>query len=53
MPVDNRSSEATWLRPAEVMGRTENPSSSIRNGYSLVPWAVPRYFTMRIRRVDT
>ena len=29
------------------------PSSSIRNGYSLVPCAVPRYLTMRSRRVET
>ena len=28
------------------------PCSSIRNGYSLVPWAVPRYLTMRRRRVE-
>ena len=29
------------------------PSSSIRNGYSLVPCAVPRYLTTRSRRVET
>ena len=28
------------------------PSSSIRNGYSLVPWAEPRYLTIRSRRVE-
>ena len=29
------------------------PSSSIKNGYSLVPWLEPRYLTMRSRRVET
>ncbi len=29
------------------------PRSSIRNGYSLVPWTLPRYLTMRRRRVET
>ena len=28
-----------------MIGRTENPCSSIRNGYSFVPCAVPRYLT--------
>ena len=28
------------------------PSSSIRNGYSFVPCVVPRYFTIRSRRVE-
>ena len=30
---------------------TENPCSSIMNGYSFVPWAEPRYLTIRMRRV--
>ena len=29
------------------------PSLSMRKGYSFVPWAEPRYFTMRNRLVDT
>ena len=37
----------------EVIGNTLMPSSSIRNGYSFVPCVVPRYFTMRSRRVET
>ena len=28
------------------------PLSSMRNGYSLVPWSEPRYFTTRRRRVE-
>jgi circadian clock protein KaiC len=39
--------------PREVTGRTLKPPSSIRKGYSLVPCAVPRYLTMRKRRVET
>ena len=35
----------------EVTGNTENPCSSMMNGYSLVPWLLPRYFTIRMRRV--
>ena len=38
--------------PSEVIGRTEMPFSSIRKGYSLVPWAEPRYLTTRSRRVE-
>ena len=53
MPVETRSSAAGWSSPSEVIGRTEMPSSSIRNGYSLVPCVVPRYLTMRSRRVET
>jgi len=30
-----------------VSGSTEIPSSSIRNGYSFVPWVEPRYLTTR------
>ena len=48
----SRSVEAGWSRPAEVIGRTEMPCSSIRNGYSLVPCAEPRYLTTRSRRVE-
>ena len=36
-----------------MIGRTLIPSSSIRNGYSFVPWADPRYLTMRSLRVET
>ena len=42
---------AAWLRPMELMGSTEMPRSSMRNENSLVPWAEPRYLTMRRRRV--
>ena len=45
--------DASWCRPSEVIGRTEMPFSSIRKGYSLVPWAVPRYLTMRSLRVES
>ena len=38
---------------SEVIGSTMKPSASMRNGYSLVPCAVPRYFTTRSRRVET
>ena len=44
---------AGWSRPSDVTGRTEMPSSSMRNGYSLVPCVVPRYLTTRSRRVET
>ncbi len=53
MPVDMRSVEASWSSRIDVIGSTETPLAAIRNGYSLVPWAVPRYFTTRRRRVDT
>ena len=53
IPVEIRSSDAWWFSAVDVIGTTENPVSSIRNGYSLVPWAVPRYFTTRSRRVVT
>ena len=36
-PVEIRSSLASCCKPSEVIGRTLMPSSSIRNGYSLVP----------------
>ena len=32
MPVEIRSSDASCCRPSEVIGRTEMPVSSIRNG---------------------
>ena len=35
------------------MGKTEKPFSPMRKGYSLVPWADPRYLTTRRRRVET
>ena len=41
------------VQPSEVIGRTDKPSSSIRKGNSLVPWAEPRYLTTRSRRVET
>ena len=53
MPVEIRSSVASCCKPSEVIGNTLMPSSSIRNGYSFVPCVVPRYLTMRSRRVDT
>ena len=53
MPVDTRSVDASWLRPSDVIGITEKPFSSIKNGYSLVPCADPRYLTTRNRLVDT
>ena len=37
--METRSSDASCSRPSEVIGSTEMPSSSIRNGYSLVPCA--------------
>ncbi len=37
-------SDAAWSRPSEEIGRTEMPCSSMRNGYSFVPWVDPRYF---------
>ena len=46
------SLETLCRRPSEVIGRTENPCSSMRNGYSLVPWVLPRYLTTRRRRVE-
>src|SRR3954463_4872090 len=39
--------ETEYVRSREVIGKTERPSWSIRNGYSLVPCVVPRYFAMR------
>ena len=49
--MDTVSSDTSWVRPAPVTGSTLMPSSSMRNGYSLVPCAEPRYFTTRNRRV--
>ena len=51
MPDDTRSVLASCFSPIEVIGRIEMPPSSIRNGYSLVPWVEPRYLTIRSRRV--
>src|SRR5690348_9972287 len=51
-PVEILSVEAPWVNPSEVMGITEIPWLSIRNGYSLVPCEEPRYFTTRRRRVE-
>ena len=53
MPVGTASSDMVCASPAEVMGITLMPRPSIRNGYSFVPWAEPRYFTTRRRRVVT
>jgi hypothetical protein len=53
MPVGSRSIDAAWARPLEVIGITVIRCSSMRNGYSLVPWAEPRYLTMRKRRVES
>ena len=36
-----------------MTGSTSSPRSSMRNGYSLVPWDEPRYLTTRSRRVET
>src|ERR1035441_9791345 len=52
MPVEIRSGDAACSRVSEEIGRTEMPCSSMRNGYSLVPWVDPRYLTMRRRRVE-
>ena len=52
-PLETRSLLASWSSPIEVIGRTTMPPSSIRNGYSLVPWLEPRYLTTRSRRVET
>src|ERR1700675_2979442 len=52
MPLDTRSVDASWSRPSEEIGRTEIPWSSMRNGYSFVPWVDPRYLMMRRRRVE-
>ena len=41
-----------WISCSDVTGSTAIPRRSIRNGYSLVPWLEPRYFTMRSRRVE-
>ena len=53
MPVGMRSCEAVCSSCTEVIGQIEMPSFSMRNGYSLVPWVVPRYLTTRMRRVVT
>src|SRR5262245_29732451 len=52
-PVETRSLLAAWFSPREVMGKTSTPPSSIRKGYSFVPWLDPRYLTTRRRRVAT
>ena len=52
MPVEMRSVLDSWSSPSEVTGRTEMPRSSIRNGYSFVPCRLPRYLTIRSRRVE-
>ncbi len=52
MPLETRSSETSWSRSADVIGITLMPCWSIRNGYSLVPCAEPRYLTIRRRRVE-
>src|ERR1051326_1892110 len=52
MPLERRSVDAVWVNPREVMGTTEIPLLSIRNGYSFVPCDEPRYFITRRRRVE-
>ena len=40
------------VQPApRLPARPRCRTSSMRNGYSLVPWFAPRYLTTRIRRV--
>ena len=51
-PVETRSVGASCSSSSEVTGSTVMPSRSMRNGYSLVPWCEPRYFTTRMRRVE-
>jgi hypothetical protein len=53
MPLGSRSIDTSWARPLDVIGITVMPCSSMMNGYSLVPWAEPRYLTMRRRRVES
>ena len=50
-PLETRSLEAWCCSPTEVMGSTEMPVSSMRNGYSLLPCVEPRYLTTR-KRLD-
>ena len=51
--VETNSVDALCDKPSEVMGRTEKPLSSMKNGYSFVPCDVPRYLTIRMRRVES
>src|SRR5499426_3157926 len=51
-PLETRSEEALCCKPTDVMGKTEMPSSSMRNGYSLVPCVLPRYLTICNLRVE-
>src|SRR5215217_4739060 len=43
-PEDTRSDDTPCCNFKDVIGNTEIPSSSIRNGYSFVPCTEPRYF---------
>src|SRR5215217_6210926 len=52
IPEEIRCEETGALSISEVIGNTEMPSASIKNGYSLVPCKVPRYFIIRNKRVD-
>src|SRR5438552_3786145 len=50
-PVDRCALDAWCASPSDVIGSTETPWSSMRNGISLPPCAEPRYLRMRNRRV--
>ena len=50
-PVEIISEELPCSSLSDVIGRTEIPLSSIRNGYSFVPCVLPRYFMIRKRLV--
>ena len=50
-PDDTISFDTVCSNLREVTNSTEMPLSVMRWGYSLVPWVLPRYFTMRSRRV--
>ncbi len=50
-PVEAVSADASKASPSDVMGRTQSPRSSIRNGNSLLPCPEPRYLRICNRRV--
>src|SRR5258707_15867467 len=52
-PLERRWFETLWFSRIELLGKTEKPRSSMRNGYSSAPCDVPRYLMMRMRRVET
>src|ERR1700755_71936 len=53
IPVGTICAETSYCIAILVIGGTDNPASSIWNGYSLVPCADPRYLMTRRRRVAT